>query len=620
MAQKLHELGVKAGDRVGVAVSGGVDSMVLLHTLCSLRDQLNITVVAFHMEHGIRGRASEDDMRFVMRQCAQRGVECVVERADVPAIAREQKLSVETAARQTRYAFLDRQDADWIATAHQMDDVAETVLMNLLRGCGLSGLCGIPEKRGRYIRPLLHVSRKEIEEYAAENCVEFVRDATNDETGYTRNYIRSEILPRLARVNEQAVAHIAQTAQLLKEDEAALRQAALDAGCIEEKEDGVYIGLDRLAELPEAVKARVIRLAFEKRFGLKDVESKHVQDILRLAADGESAKRLDIGKGLAATVVYGKLMIGRARKKAYNNNSVDFSGPGRYEMDGTVFTCSECSEAAFGDGAEYFDMAALTGAVFRHRREGDFIQPLGMSGTKRLSDYLSDRKVPLYMRDDMVVLAVGSEVLWAVGAGVSEKSKIKPGSRIIKIEVGEKSTMHHDIEQILFTEEQIKQRVKELAAQICKDLKGEDVLTVGVLRGAVMFYADLVREMDIPLNMNFMAVSSYGNSATTSGAVRIQYDLEEDIAGRNVLVVEDIVDSGLTLQYLTKTLRSRNPKSLKTCCLFDKPSRRLVEFKADYVGFEVPDVFIVGYGLDYAEKYRNLKYIGVLKPSVYQSE
>jgi hypoxanthine phosphoribosyltransferase len=180
--------------------------------------------------------------------------------------------------------------------------------------------------------------------------------------------------------------------------------------------------------------------------------------------------------------------------------------------------------------------------------------------------------------------------------------------------------MHNDIEQILYPEEQLKQRVRELAAQIREDLGSGDVLTVGVLRGAIMFYADLVREMDIPLNMNFMAVSSYGASSKSSGAVRIQYDLEEDIAGRNVLIVEDIVDSGLTLQYLTKTLRSRNPKMIKTCCLFDKPSRRTVEFQADYVGFEVPDVFIVGYGLDYAEKYRNLKYIGVLKPSVYQNE
>lgn len=178
--------------------------------------------------------------------------------------------------------------------------------------------------------------------------------------------------------------------------------------------------------------------------------------------------------------------------------------------------------------------------------------------------------------------------------------------------------MHNDIERVLYTEEQIKQRVKELAEQIKKDGTGTALLTVGVLRGAVMFYADLVRELDIPLHMNFMAVSSYGASSKSSGAVRIQHDIEEDISGRDVLIIEDIVDSGLTLQYLTKTLRSRNPASLKTCCLFDKPERRRVEFTPDYVGFEVPDVFIVGYGLDYAEKYRNLKYIGELKREIYE--
>jgi hypoxanthine phosphoribosyltransferase len=177
--------------------------------------------------------------------------------------------------------------------------------------------------------------------------------------------------------------------------------------------------------------------------------------------------------------------------------------------------------------------------------------------------------------------------------------------------------MHGDIKRILFSEEQLKARVKELAVQLEKELGGRDLLTVGVLRGAVMFYADLVREINLPLHMNFMALSSYGCSSVSSGAVRIQHDLEEDIAGKNVLIVEDIVDSGLTLQYLTKTLRSRNPAMLKTCCLFDKPSRRTVDFHADYVGFTVDDIFIVGYGLDYAEKYRNLKYIGELKPEIY---
>lgn len=179
--------------------------------------------------------------------------------------------------------------------------------------------------------------------------------------------------------------------------------------------------------------------------------------------------------------------------------------------------------------------------------------------------------------------------------------------------------MHNDIKRVLYTEEQLKTRVKELADQIKQDFLGEEILTVGVLRGAVMFYADLVRELDIPIHMNFMSVSSYGKRAVSSGAVRIQYDLEEDIAGKNVLIIEDIVDSGLTLQYLTTTLSSRNPAMLKTCCLFDKPERRTVDFLPDYTGFVVPDVFIVGYGLDYAEKYRNLKYIGELKPEIYET-
>ncbi len=437
VARKLHKMGVKAGETLGVAVSGGVDSMTLLNVLCNLRAQLNIILVAFHMEHGIRGQASVDDMRFVMAECEKRGVECVTARADVPGIAAAEGLSVETAARQARYAFLDGQAADWIATAHQQDDVAETVLMNLLRGSGLAGLCGIPEKRGRYIRPMLDISRAEIEAYAAQNGVAFVRDATNDETEFTRNYVRNEIMPRLARVNAQASAHIAQAAGRLAEDEAALMQWARDADCIEQREDGVFISLEGLSALPEAVKKRVVRLAFETRFGLRDVESKHVRDILALSETAESGKRLDVGNGLTAVNIYGKLMIGRIKEKAYNEDSISFLGLGRCEFGGMTFVSSACGQPVFGTGAEHFDADALAGAVFRHRREGDWILPLGMSGTKRLSDYLSDRKVPLHLRDDMVVLAVGSEVLWAVGAGVSERSKIKPGSRIIKIEFGE---------------------------------------------------------------------------------------------------------------------------------------------------------------------------------------
>jgi hypoxanthine phosphoribosyltransferase len=178
--------------------------------------------------------------------------------------------------------------------------------------------------------------------------------------------------------------------------------------------------------------------------------------------------------------------------------------------------------------------------------------------------------------------------------------------------------VNEDIESILFTEKQIKKRVSELAEEICRDYGKEELLTLGILKGAAVFCTDLVREMDRPIKMNYMALSSYGSSSISTGAVRIQYDLEEDIAGKNVLIVEDIVDTGLTLHYLTKTLKSRNPKSLKVCCLLDKQERRKIDFTPDYTGFRVPDQFLVGYGLDYSEKYRNLKYIGVLKPEVYK--
>lgn len=177
--------------------------------------------------------------------------------------------------------------------------------------------------------------------------------------------------------------------------------------------------------------------------------------------------------------------------------------------------------------------------------------------------------------------------------------------------------MEQDIEKVLITKEQIQNRVSELAKQINEDYKGKSMVMVGILRGAVLFYADLAKEIKVPLSMDFMAVSSYMGGTRSSGVVRIVHDLEENIEGRDVLIVEDIVDSGLTLYYLVENLKSRKPNSIKLCCLLDKPYQRVKPVKPDYVGFEVPDHFVVGYGLDYDELYRNLPYIGVLKPEVY---
>ncbi|HEY7125534.1 MAG TPA: hypoxanthine phosphoribosyltransferase [Ktedonobacterales bacterium] len=177
--------------------------------------------------------------------------------------------------------------------------------------------------------------------------------------------------------------------------------------------------------------------------------------------------------------------------------------------------------------------------------------------------------------------------------------------------------MHNDIEEVLVTQEQLRHKIQELGGQITRDYQGRSLLLLCVLKGAAMFLADLAREIELRLEIDFMVVSSYGSETESSGVVRILKDLEEPIAGKEVLIVEDIVDSGLTLHYLLDVLRRRNPASLRVCTLIDKVKERAKIVAPDYIGFQVADRFVVGYGLDYAQYYRNLPYIGVLKPEVY---
>ncbi|MBQ8183634.1 MAG: hypoxanthine phosphoribosyltransferase [Clostridia bacterium] len=177
--------------------------------------------------------------------------------------------------------------------------------------------------------------------------------------------------------------------------------------------------------------------------------------------------------------------------------------------------------------------------------------------------------------------------------------------------------MVKDIEKVLISQEELSKIVKDLGAKISEEYKDRDLLLVSILKGSVIFMADLMREITIPCNIDFMAVSSYGSGTKSSGVVKIIKDLDKSIEGKDLLIVEDILDSGRTLNYIREILLARNPKSIRICTLFDKPERREVDLYADYIGSRVPNEFIVGYGLDYNEYYRNLPYIGVLKESVY---
>ena len=179
-------------------------------------------------------------------------------------------------------------------------------------------------------------------------------------------------------------------------------------------------------------------------------------------------------------------------------------------------------------------------------------------------------------------------------------------------------SMNDDILRVLYSEEELEAKCAELGAQISKDYEGKNLLLVSVLKGAVVFMTDLMRHITVPCSIDFMVVYSYGSGVKTSGVVKIVKDLDADLAGKDLLIVEDILDTGMTLHYLKQLLQDRNPNSIRIATLLDKPERRRAAVRADYVGYQVPDEFVVGYGLDYDEKYRNLPYVGILKPEVYK--
>ncbi|MGH4118254.1 hypoxanthine phosphoribosyltransferase [Clostridium sp.] len=178
--------------------------------------------------------------------------------------------------------------------------------------------------------------------------------------------------------------------------------------------------------------------------------------------------------------------------------------------------------------------------------------------------------------------------------------------------------MNNDIKEVLYSSDQLRDKIRQMGAKISNDYVGKELILIGVLKGSVVFMADLIRQITIPCKMDFMAVSSYGSSTETSGVVKILKDLDYDIQGKDVLIVEDIIDSGVTLKYLRKYLLARKPCSLEIICMLNKPDRRTVDIDVKYSGYDVPDYFLVGFGLDFAQKYRNLPYVGILKEEIYK--
>jgi len=395
--------------RVLVALSGGADSVAL--ALLALES--GAQVMAAHVEHGIRGEASERDMAFVQDFCARQGIELHAVRMNVPEIAQQQGIGLETAARQARYAFLReaklRVGADVIATAHHMDDQMETVLMHLFRGCGTRGLEGMRERSGDIVRPLLKYSKAELIEYLNRRQQCWCEDETNREAITPRNVLRNRAIPGILSAYPQAgraVARLARAAQLEGE------YLDAQAGRLVKKE---LCGWSIEKDAPEALVKRALAGFIPDFEGV-----------------GEAYQReaVSLPGGWQARTCQGRIYLTAPDAQPFSAVPL-----GDTTQAGGVHIVREAwpDEPSRDKMAQVFAAAALKGAQLRPRRPGDFIRPFGMQGKKLLSDYMQGRGIPLPLRDFWPLIAVDDEVLWVIGTGVSETSKVRTGSACVRL-------------------------------------------------------------------------------------------------------------------------------------------------------------------------------------------
>ena len=606
---------LEKGDSVIVALSGGADSTALLNVFVSLKEKYNLSIYAAHINHNIRGDEAKRDENFCKILCKKFNTELFIKSVDVPTLAKQQKISEELCGRNVRYAFfeeLSQKLCAKIATAHTASDNAETLIFNIARGASLTGLSAIPPKRGNIIRPLIELSRGDIESYCEENNLEYVTDSTNLADDYTRNYIRHNIIPCLKKLNPS----FERTALGLSEN--AGESAAFIKKCAEKsvhdcKGDFGY-DCKKLLSLDSAVLKEMLFILLKNDCNISP-ERKTILLLCEIIRNGGS---VELSKQCTAVSKQGILRF-VCPKNSPDFNEIPLKNNMTFSYDGKIYTVNEITEKVTNQNNLVSKKRLGENPVFRTRRAGDrFTYPDRMV-TKPLRKVFNEQKIPSEMRDRLLLLAVSNTVLWCEKLGVSlqgkaddtEKPKITHKYRQRGL------IMHKDIEKILYSEKDIENIVNTIAKQIEKDYNDKDFIMVGLLKGSVAFMVDLMRKVNLDFSIDFIVASSYGSGTVSSGRVNIQKDISQSVEGKDILIVEDIIDSGNTLDFITKYLKAKKAKSVKLCTLFNKPDRRVADIHIDYAGAVIPDEFIVGYGLDYDEKYRNLPYVGVLKPSVY---
>ena len=409
----------KANETIAVALSGGADSVALLHYILNSCELYHIKVNAINIEHGIRGEESKNDTAFVEKLCKDLGVELIKYTVDCPCFAKENKMTLEQAGRVLRYkCFYDAINSgkcDKVATAHHLSDNAESVLFNLFRGTGLKGVCGIEENYcDKIIRPFLNVSKSEITEYINAHKLSFVTDASNFDDDYTRNHIRLNVIPEIKKTFPEVEKSISRFCQIAKVENDYMDEQAQKSLTIED--DYAEIKLP----VHPALLARCAIKAMQALGTTKDWEKVHI-DALEMLSTLKNGVKFNLKNGIIAIKEYEKIVLYREKDKF--EKEIPFS-LGEFFFNGFNLEIKKVENTVNLKDGFYADLDKLPKtAVLRTKRDGDKITKFG-GGTKKLSDYLTDKKVPLRLRDNLVVIADGNDILVIFGVAISEKIKV----------------------------------------------------------------------------------------------------------------------------------------------------------------------------------------------------
>ncbi len=402
--------------RVTVALSGGADSVALLSVLSVLREQLGISVSAAHLNHCLRGDESDRDEQYVRELCSEMHIPLVCEKADVKGFAENEGISIELAARKVRYEFLERVSDGLIATAHTASDNIETVLHNMARGTGLTGVCGIPPKRGRFIRPLLGVTRAEVEQYCREKGLHFCIDSTNADESYTRNFIRHSVVPKILEVNSQAVKNTARMSEYLRDDADYLKKVTADT--LKDIKLGDGLDVQKLKSLHPAIRSRCIATFYEQCVG-QTPEHQHITAVTELL---DTAGKTGVSNCFWASCKNGILRFVPLPKGIKLPECE--AQPIPFEYNGIkIYTVSlekykkilKFNSLLLNNAVDYDKICGKL--VLRGRLGGDRIRLSGRNCTKTLKKLFNESKLDEYLREGLAVAADSEGVVWLQGFG-----------------------------------------------------------------------------------------------------------------------------------------------------------------------------------------------------------